>query len=192
MRKCSRRPGKARRERKIRNSHCSSGIRFVGPVCCESGFGLPSAEKVPTMKASVGSREQRKKSEEQAVSGKRSYVISGIQGLYMSKRSPVTAIIASVLFACLAASAATIATHSNSTTHKTRKSTKHVTESTAAQKKMSRMRHSSATAARLNRSSHVVVYRKRHHYYERFYASSFANDQVEGDITAGEDPVVRA
>jgi membrane carboxypeptidase/penicillin-binding protein len=110
----------------------------------------------------------------------------------MLKRSPVTAVIASVLFACLAASAATIATHSSSTTRKTRKSSKHVTESTAAQKKMSRMRHSSATTARLNRSSHVVVYRKRHHYYERFYASSFANDQLEGDITAGEDPIVRA
>ena len=110
----------------------------------------------------------------------------------MSKRSPVAAVLVSVLFACLAASAATISTHSSSTTHKTRKSSKHVTESTTAQKKMARMRHSSATAARLNRSSHVVVYRKHHHYYERFYASSFANDQVEGDITAGEDPVVRA
>jgi len=54
------------------------------------------------------------------------------------------------------------------------------------------MRHSSATTARLNRSSHVVVYRKHHYYGERFYASSFANDQVEGDITAGEDPIVRA
>ena len=110
----------------------------------------------------------------------------------MLKRSPVAAILSTLLFACLAASAATISTHSSSTTHKSRKSSKHVSESTAAQKKMSRMRHSSATAARLNRSSHVVVYRKRHHYYERFYASSFANDQVEGDITAGEDPTVRA
>jgi cell division protein FtsI/penicillin-binding protein 2 len=32
----------------------------------------------------------------------------------------------------------------------------------------------------------------RHHYYERFTASSFANsDLTAGDITAGEDPVVR-
>ncbi len=31
----------------------------------------------------------------------------------------------------------------------------------------------------------------RHHYYERFYTSSFASDITEGDITAGEDPVVR-
>ena len=33
---------------------------------------------------------------------------------------------------------------------------------------------------------------KRTKYYERFYASSFAIDQVDGDITAGEDPIVRA
>jgi membrane carboxypeptidase/penicillin-binding protein len=33
---------------------------------------------------------------------------------------------------------------------------------------------------------------RRHHYYERFTASSFANsDLLAGDVTAGEDPVVR-
>jgi penicillin-binding protein 2 len=32
---------------------------------------------------------------------------------------------------------------------------------------------------------------KRHHYYERFYTSSFATDIADGDMTAGEDPVVR-
>src|SRR5581483_4170608 len=32
----------------------------------------------------------------------------------------------------------------------------------------------------------------RHHYYERFTASSFAtSDQFAGDVTTGEDPVVR-
>jgi cell division protein FtsI/penicillin-binding protein 2 len=33
--------------------------------------------------------------------------------------------------------------------------------------------------------------RRRHHYSERFYTSSFATDVTEGDVTAGEDPVVR-
>ena len=33
--------------------------------------------------------------------------------------------------------------------------------------------------------------RRRHHYYERFYTSSFADGVATGDITAGEDPVVR-
>src|SRR5205085_1628334 len=30
------------------------------------------------------------------------------------------------------------------------------------------------------------------HYYEHFYTSSFADDNAVGDITTGEDPVVRA
>ncbi len=107
----------------------------------------------------------------------------------MLKRSPFAALSFLVLSACFAASAATISTHPT-VTHK-RKSSHRVTESASAQRKMSRLRHSSATVARRNRSSHVVV-SHRHRYYERFYASSFANDQVEGDITAGEDPIVRA
>ncbi len=32
---------------------------------------------------------------------------------------------------------------------------------------------------------------RRHRYYERFQTSSFASDITEGDVTAGEDPVVR-
>jgi len=73
----------------------------------------------------------------------------------------------------------------------------HVTESAAAQKKMARIKHSSRTTASNNRTSHVVVAKsgkkgKKAVYYERFHASSFASDQVEGDITAGEDPIVRA
>src|SRR6202790_3929745 len=32
---------------------------------------------------------------------------------------------------------------------------------------------------------------RRHRYYERFSTSSFASDITEGDVTAGEDPVVR-
>ena len=32
---------------------------------------------------------------------------------------------------------------------------------------------------------------RRHHYHERFTASSFVDDKFESDVTAGEDPVVR-
>ncbi len=58
--------------------------------------------------------------------------------------------------------------------------------------------HTSRSAART--ASHVAqasfhrVGRtiRRHHYYERFTASSFANGDIfAGDVTAGEDPVVR-
>src|SRR5271169_2920829 len=73
----------------------------------------------------------------------------------------------------------------------------HVTESPATQKKLARTKHSSRTAASNNKSSHVVVAAngkrtRKSKYYERFYASSFANGQVDGDVTAGEDPIVRA
>jgi len=37
----------------------------------------------------------------------------------------------------------------------------------------------------------VSAHSRRHHYYERFRMSSFAEDIASGDITAGEDPVVR-
>jgi penicillin-binding protein 2 len=39
--------------------------------------------------------------------------------------------------------------------------------------------------------SRTVASLKRHHYYEHFYASSYANDITDGDVTVGEDPVVR-
>jgi penicillin-binding protein 2 len=39
--------------------------------------------------------------------------------------------------------------------------------------------------------SRTVTSLKRHHYYERFYASSYSKDITDGDITGGEDLVVR-
>jgi penicillin-binding protein 2 len=34
--------------------------------------------------------------------------------------------------------------------------------------------------------------KRRHRYYEKFYTSSFTEDNTAGDVTAGEDPIVRA
>jgi beta-lactamase class D len=39
--------------------------------------------------------------------------------------------------------------------------------------------------------THSSAINRRHRYYERFHTSSFASDITEGDVTAGEDPVVR-
>jgi penicillin-binding protein 2 len=39
--------------------------------------------------------------------------------------------------------------------------------------------------------SRTVASLKRRHYYERFYKSSFSRDTTDGDVTGGEDPVVR-
>jgi penicillin-binding protein 2 len=49
-------------------------------------------------------------------------------------------------------------------------------------------RHTTASVA----TRRASLTHRRHHYYERFTASSFANGDIfGGDITAGEDPVVR-
>jgi penicillin-binding protein 2 len=104
----------------------------------------------------------------------------------MLKRLATTSLtIMLALLPGLDASAATIAT-----THKTHPKPHKITESSAAQKQMAAAKHSTRTAASRNASSYKVSKRRR--YYERFYASSFADDQAVGDITAGEDPIVRA
>jgi membrane carboxypeptidase/penicillin-binding protein len=100
----------------------------------------------------------------------------------------------------LAAGASTAAT-TTTTHHPTRRSHAHVQESATAQKHISSMQHSrrvvattsaahhSAGSARLRRATLTV---RRKGGYERFYTSSFTDtDITQGDITAGEDPVVR-
>src|SRR5208283_3476991 len=105
----------------------------------------------------------------------------------MLKRSAITALVSLLgLSPGFNASAATI----SSSSHKAHSKSHKITETTATQKKMARLQHSSVTAAKRNSSTHVVS--KKHHSYERFSVSSFADNQVEGDITAGEDPIVRA
>lgn len=52
--------------------------------------------------------------------------------------------------------------------------------------------HARGHASRRIAYSRSHLYRRhRHYYYERFTTSSFAYDQTTGDVTAGEDPVVR-
>ncbi|HLK34702.1 MAG TPA: penicillin-binding transpeptidase domain-containing protein [Terriglobales bacterium] len=72
----------------------------------------------------------------------------------------------------------------------TRVKAKHkITESTRARRRISHLRRSRALHARRTRR---VRYARRHRYYERFYTSSFSDDVTDGDVTAGEDPIVRA
>ncbi|MGE5206792.1 MAG: penicillin-binding transpeptidase domain-containing protein [Chlamydiota bacterium] len=109
----------------------------------------------------------------------------------MKKRS-VVAQIALLLVALIAlemsALAATI-----STRRSTRAKSKHrVTESARARRRISRLHRSRALHARRVRRSRRYRYARRHRYYERFYTSSFSSDVTDGDITAGEDPIVRA
>ncbi|MGO9519879.1 MAG: penicillin-binding transpeptidase domain-containing protein [Candidatus Korobacteraceae bacterium] len=103
----------------------------------------------------------------------------------MLKRTAISSLVSILVLLPLGASAATIAT-----THKTHPKSHKITETSTTQKKIARTQHSTKTSAARNASSYKVS--KAHRYHERFYASSFAENQMEGDITAGEDPIVRA
>jgi penicillin-binding protein 2 len=63
-----------------------------------------------------------------------------------------------------------------------------VAESQRARRRMSRLAKSRTSTPA---SKRTAVRRRRHHYYERFYTSSYAEDITDGDVSTGEDPVVR-
>lgn len=66
------------------------------------------------------------------------------------------------------------------------KKSRSVSENQHAKRRMHSLARSRSTSrARVTRTS------RRRRYYERFYTSSFAEDITNGDVTAGEDPVVR-
>jgi cell division protein FtsI/penicillin-binding protein 2 len=63
-----------------------------------------------------------------------------------------------------------------------------VAENARARRRMNRLASRRAVTPASRRSA---THRRRHRFYERFYTSSYAEDIAEGDVTAGEDPVVR-
>ncbi|HLH09624.1 MAG TPA: penicillin-binding transpeptidase domain-containing protein [Terriglobales bacterium] len=83
----------------------------------------------------------------------------------------------------LSVSAATV----SGRTHK--KTTAKVTENARTQRRMRSLRHSRTVAG--SRASRARLRRVHHRYYERFYTSSFAENQDALDAKGGEDPVVR-
>src|ERR1051326_3517347 len=112
-------------------------------------------------------------------------------------------------------SSALFARSSSTTTTKT-KSSGHVTESARAQKRMARLRHqraakkhtvarsatarsttTKATATKASAKTATVKAaslhrrRTRHRWVEHFTGNSYADDNTDGDIVEGEDPVVR-
>src|SRR5579872_175456 len=102
-----------------------------------------------------------------------------------SKIGRFLAVSISVILLGVTAFAATI-----NTTHTTSKSRK-VVETPHARHRMHRLAHSRGAVAH-RPVRRVSLHTRRHHYYEHFSASSFVtNDITEGDITTGEDPVVR-
>ncbi len=84
-----------------------------------------------------------------------------------------------------------IAASVNPSTLAPRKKAHGVTENQHARKRMRTLAHSRAPRSQYVAGRRYPGTQRRHHYYERFHTSSFASDITEGDVTAGEDPVVR-
>jgi penicillin-binding protein 2 len=104
-----------------------------------------------------------------------------------------------ILVLCLGSAAFAKPAHAGPTRPTHRAHVSKVQESARARRHLAGLRHTrpvaetavvtvrSRSGARVRRT--VLV---RHRYYEHFSASSFTNDDVtQGDVTAGEDPVVR-
>ena len=76
-----------------------------------------------------------------------------------------------------------------------RKKTPTVTETPRARRHMRRLARSRATRPGTVRLASARISRtrvhRRHRYYERFTMSSYMDDITDGDVTAGEDPIVR-
>jgi penicillin-binding protein 2 len=109
----------------------------------------------------------------------------GKQSVISRKRFAVLGLLVAFIVAVLPyATAATVSTRS--LTGKKPKSQK-VSEAPRARKRLTRLSRSRARTFSASRTGR----RHRRRYYERFTASSFMNDNFDGDVTAGEDPVVR-
>ena len=82
-----------------------------------------------------------------------------------------------------------IAANVNPRPQATTKPKSHVTEGQHARRRMRHLARSRGVVH--SRMASAAVHHRRHRYYERFSASSFAKDVTEGDVTTGEDAVVR-
>jgi penicillin-binding protein 2 len=106
----------------------------------------------------------------------------------ISKLSGIPRLFVSIVLAGLLASsaiAATVAPRSLSP----KKSKAKVSETPRARKRMKTLARSRGPVRRTTTASGRRLRRRR--YYEKFYTSSFAEDTGNGDVYAGEDPIVR-
>jgi len=110
----------------------------------------------------------------------------GYREVTSKKRFIPIRLVVAFIFALLLAGSA-IAANINPRTLTSKTKTGKVSETPRAKKRMTRLARSRKSKARLVRTS--VHTRRR--YRERFLTSSYMEDATEGDITTGEDPVVR-
>src|SRR5579862_8800838 len=90
-------------------------------------------------------------------------------------------------FACLSLAGVSWAVHVNTSTQQTKSKTQRkISESQRTRRRIHHLARS-----RSANLTHASVSTRRHRYHERFHMSSFAEDIATGDLTGGEDPVVR-
>jgi len=96
------------------------------------------------------------------------------------------------ILVCLPLAGVSWAAHiATSTTAKT-KSQRKISETQRTRRRLRHLaRGRSATVAKARVASVSTTAAHHHRYHERFYMSSFADGIIAGDITTGEDPVVR-
>ena len=91
------------------------------------------------------------------------------------------------LLTCLPLVGVSFAAHINTSTHTATKSkSQKISESQRTRRRLHHLARSRSATV-----TSVSVSTRRHRYHERFSMSSFAEDITAGDITTGEDPVVR-
>jgi penicillin-binding protein 2 len=90
-------------------------------------------------------------------------------------------------FACLPLAGVSWAVHVNTSTQQTKSKTQRkISESQRTRRRIHHLARS-----RSANLTHASVTTRRHRYHERFHMSSFAEDIATGDLTGGEDSVVR-
>jgi penicillin-binding protein 2 len=105
----------------------------------------------------------------------------------MSKQGMRLLRLAFVFVTCLSLAGLSWAAHVNTHALNSGKSkSQKINEGPRTRRRLHRLARS--RSARVTRTS---IHTRRHRYYERFSMSSFASGISEGDITAGEDPIVR-
>jgi penicillin-binding protein 2 len=104
----------------------------------------------------------------------------------MSKATSLLRLFVAFL-ACLPLASVSWAAHISTSTHPQAKSkSSKISESQRTRRRMHHLARSRSATL-----THASVTTRRHHSYERFHMSSFAEGIGAGDLTAGEDPIVR-
>jgi penicillin-binding protein 2 len=107
-----------------------------------------------------------------------------IRGRSLSRFSVAILFITSSVLLCQSVFAANV----NPPTLSAKKKSQKISESRHTTRRLHQLARTRATVPAAVRHGSVA---RRHHYYERFYTSSFAEGVTAGDVTTGEDPVVR-